>query len=137
VKLVHHHVVVALTADVAVTSVHAQQAKPKMSTGIPSEITTPDTVKNFWSVGLYDTQTRSELQTDQQFPSIGSQRKDIGKNADGSVDIYFSLQAPAGQESNWTQTVPGKSWWIILRLYGPLQPWFDRTWRPGDIELVQ
>jgi hypothetical protein len=30
---------------------------------------------------------------------------------------------------------PGDS--VILRLYGPLQPWFDKTWRPGEIEEVQ
>jgi hypothetical protein len=93
-------------------------------------------VNDFWSVVLYDTQTRSELQTDQQFPSIGSQKQGIQKNADGSVDVWFAPKAPAGKESNWIQTVPGKSWWIILRLYGPLEPWFDRTWRPGEINEV-
>jgi hypothetical protein len=93
-------------------------------------------VNDFWSVVLYDAQTRSELQTDQQFPSIGSQKQGIQKNADGSVDVWFAPKAPAGKEGNWIQTVPGKSWWIILRLYGPLEPWFDRTWRPGEINEV-
>ena len=55
----------------------------------------------------------------------------------GFSDIYFAPKAPAGKESNWIQTVPSKSWWIILRLYGPLEPWFDKTWRPGEIELVK
>ncbi len=54
---------------------------------------------------------------------------------DRSVDVWFGPTAPAGRESNWVQTIPGKSWFVILRLYGPLQPWFDKTWRPGDIEL--
>jgi hypothetical protein len=91
--------------------------------------------KNFWSIVVYDTQTRSELQTDQQFPSLSSQKSDIQKNSDGSVDVYFGPMPPAGKESNWVQSVPGKTWNIILRLYGPLEPWFDKTWRPGDIEL--
>jgi hypothetical protein len=77
------------------------------------------------------------LQTDQQFPSIGSEAKGLQKNADGSVDIYLGPKAPAGKEGNWVQTVPGKSWNTLLRLYGPLEPWFDKTWRPGEIELVQ
>ena len=44
---------------------------------------------------------------------------------------------PAGQDGNWVQTMPGKSWNVILRLYAPLQPWFDKSWKPGDFELVE
>jgi hypothetical protein len=93
-------------------------------------------VKDFWSVILYTNQTRSMPQTDQQFPSVGSQNKGLQVNADGSVDVYFGPKAPAGKQSNWVQTVPGKGWNTILRLYGPLEPWFAKTWRPGEIELV-
>lgn len=93
--------------------------------------------KNFWSFVVYDNQTRSMLQTGQQFPSLGSQTKGIVINPDTSVDIWFGPTAPTGHEANWIQTVPGKSWNTILRLYGPLQPWFDKTWRPGEIELVK
>lgn len=45
--------------------------------------------------------------------------------------------APAGKEHNWVQTIPGKGWNTLLRLYGPLEPWFDKTWRPGEIGLVK
>lgn len=93
--------------------------------------------KNFWSFVVYDNQTRSMLQTDVPFPSLGSQSKGIVVNPDTSVDVYFGPTAPAGCEANWVQTVPGKGWNVILRLYGPLQPWFDKTWRPGEIELVK
>ena len=93
--------------------------------------------KNFWSVIVDDTQTRSMVQSDQQFPTKGSHSPGIQKNADGSYDIYFGPKAPAGKESNWIQTVPGRGWFTILRLYGPLEPWFDKTWRPGDIEPVK
>ena len=57
-------------------------------------------------------------------------------NADGSVDLYFGPKAPEGKKENWIQTVPGKGWFTILRLYGPLEPWFDKTWQPGEIELM-
>jgi len=91
-------------------------------------------VKDFWSVILYSNQTRSMIQTDQQFPSVSSQTKGLLVNADGSVDVYFGPKAPPGKEKNWVQTVPGTGWNTILRLYGPLAPWFAKTWRPGEIE---
>lgn len=92
--------------------------------------------KDFWSVVAYDPQTRSELQTGQTFPSKNNKRDQLVANPDGSVDLYFAPKAPAGKEANWIQTVPGKGWYVLLRLYGPLQPWFDKTWRPGEFELV-
>ena len=92
--------------------------------------------KDFWSFTLYDNQTRSMLQTDQQFPGIDSNQPGVQQNEDGSFDVYFGPEPPAGKENNWLQTVPGKGYNIIFRLYGPLQPWFDQTWRPGDPELV-
>jgi hypothetical protein len=58
-------------------------------------------------------------------------------NADGSVDIYFRPKPPAGKENNWVQTNPDTGWNTILRFYGPLEPWFDKTWRPGEIELLK
>ena len=91
----------------------------------------------FWSLVVYDPQTRSMLQTDQQFPSISSLKKGIVVNPDTSVDAWFGPEPPAGKEANWIQTVPGKGWWVALRLYGPLEPWFDKTWKPGEIELVE
>lgn len=93
--------------------------------------------KQFWSVVLYDNQTRSMLQTDQQFPSVSSQKKETQVNADGSVDLYFGPKSSARKESNWVQTVPEKGWSIILRLYGPQQSWFDKTWKPSEIEEVK
>ena len=92
--------------------------------------------KDFWSVIVYDPQTRSMLQTDQQFPSINSQREDLIVNPDGSVDISFGPEPPSGKKANWVQTIPGKGWFVWLRLYGPLESWFDQTWRPREIEPV-
>jgi hypothetical protein len=74
------------------------------------------------------------LQTDQQFPSVSSQTEGLMVNADKSVDVYFGPQAPPGNEKNWVQTIPGKGFNVWFRLYGPLEPWFDMTWRPGEIE---
>ena len=90
----------------------------------------------FWSIMLYDRQTRSMLQTNQPHPSLGSQSGTVEQNPDGSTDIYVGPQAPAGNEHNWIQTIPGKGWWPILRLYSPLQPFFDKTWRPSEFEPI-
>lgn len=93
--------------------------------------------KNFWSVDLYDTQTRSLLQTDDPYPSLLSLSGTVATEEDGSTVLWFGPEPPAGRESNWVGTVPGRSWFPMLRLYGPLEPWFDRTWLPGDLELVE
>jgi hypothetical protein len=93
--------------------------------------------KDFWSFTIYDNQTRSMLQTDQQFPAVGSETKGILINPDKSVDVYFGPKAPAGKENNWIQTIPGKGFNVLLRLYGPLDAWFDKTWRPGEFELAK
>ncbi len=90
--------------------------------------------KDFWSVLVYDIQTRSMLQTDQAFPSLSSE-KGLAANSDGSTDLYFAPERPEGA-ANWIQTIPGKSWFTIFRLYGPLQSWFDRTWKLNDFERV-
>ena len=85
---------------------------------------------------LYDRQTRSMLQTDQPKPDVGSQSGTVEANPDGSTDVYFGPKAPDGKANNWIQTVPGKGFFAILRLYNPLQPFFDKTWRPSEIELM-
>jgi hypothetical protein len=92
--------------------------------------------RDFWSVVVYDPQTRSELQTGQKFPSKNNKKAGMVENRDGSVDLYFGPDAPEGREGNWIQTVPGKGWFAILRLYGPLDDWFDKKWQPGDFELL-
>ena len=95
---------------------------------------------NFWSFTVYDNQTRSMLRTPQRFPRAGSQSYPSPAavpNADGSTDIYFGPKAPEGKESNWIQTVPGKGWFTIIRLYSPLQAFFDKSWKVGEIELVK
>ncbi|MGF1760441.1 DUF1254 domain-containing protein [Photobacterium sagamiensis] len=92
--------------------------------------------EKFISVVVYDPQTRSELQTDQPFPGKNNKRDKMIVNDDGSIDLYFGPKAPEGKEANWLQTVPGKGWFSLLRLYSPTEAWYDKTWRPGEIELV-
>ena len=94
-------------------------------------------VGNFWAVTVYDPQTRSMLQTNQKYPTVGGNTEGLKKNDDGSFTVYFGPKAPKGYENNWIETIPDKSWFVILRMYSPLKPWIDQTWRPGEVELVK
>ena len=102
-------------------------------------VTLPPNVpaNDFWAFTIYDVQTRSMLQTDHKFPELSSKMDNPTANADGSYDIYFAPAAPQGKEANWIQTIPGKGWHMLFRLYGPEQAWFDKTWRIGEVELVE
>ena len=91
--------------------------------------------KNFWAVDLYDTQTRSLLQVPSTiWPAVASNTGTLQANDDGSHDLYFGPVAPEGKETNWVETIPGKSWFQLFRIYGPLQPWFDQTWKLNEFE---
>ena len=95
----------------------------------------------FWSLTLYDSQSRSMLDTPQRYPRAGSQRYPspaAEANTDGSTTVYFGHMQPKGvKRGNWIQTVPGKGWFTILRLYSPLETFFTKQWRPSEIELVK
>jgi len=95
----------------------------------------------FWSFTLYDNQTRSMLQTPQRYPRAGSQTYPTPAavaNADGSTTIYFGPTKPAdAKEGNWIQTMPGKGWFTLLRLYSPKESFFTKEWRLSEIELVK
>jgi hypothetical protein len=93
--------------------------------------------KNFWAVDVYDTQTRSLLQVPSTiWPALASNSGTLQPNDDGSYDLYFGPAAPEGKESNWVETIPGKSWFQLFRIYGPLEPWFDQTWKLNEFERI-
>ena len=81
------------------------------------------------------------LQTPQRYPRAGSNSYPspaAKADADGSTTIYFGPNQPQGVErSNWIQTMPGKGWWTILRLYSPREPFFTKEWRPSEVALAK
>ena len=139
------------------TAITPAMARPKVGTGSAYEmgvhdsqgryldggktykVTLPSPIpaKDFWSLMVYDGQTRSVLETDQKTGGLDSNNPSVKANADGSYTMWFGPKAPKGHEGNWIQTMPAKSFNVLLRLYGPEQPWFDKTWKPGDFELVK
>jgi hypothetical protein len=92
--------------------------------------------EQFWSVTLYDVDTRSFIVT-KELIADRSSRMDLIKNADGSVDIYMGPKPPEGFEKNWIPTVPGRGWFTLLRLYAPTEAYFDKSWPLPSIELVK
>jgi hypothetical protein len=98
---------------------------------LPSGIPASD----FWSIIVYDTLSRLIIHTDQPWPSVFSSSKSLITNNDGSVDVWFGPKPK--KKGNWIKTIQGDQWHMILRLYYPLNSWFDKTWRPGEIEEME
>lgn len=92
--------------------------------------------KLFWSVTVYDAETRSQIQTDQEKAALRSlfELKDLPGN---SVDLWFGPNAPKGNQDHWIKTIQGKGWFVYFRIYGPQQPAFDGSWKPSDFEEVK
>jgi hypothetical protein len=93
-------------------------------------------INNFWSVAVYDTETRSLINTGRPSATRNS-NMDLNKNADGSLDLYFGPTEPASGESNWVKTNNGRGFYLYFRFYGPLEPFFDKTWKLNDVELIK
>ena len=91
--------------------------------------------RRFWDITVYDNMTRSMLQVDSPYPAVTSIDKAVVQNDDGSWDVYFGPERPDGAD-NWIQTIPGKGWNMLWRIYGPEQAWYDGEWQPGEVEEV-
>ena len=91
--------------------------------------------KDFWSATVYHPDTRSLLQNGEPKPSVNTYDKP-DFNEDGSIDLYFGPAAPEGKGKNWVKTIPGEGWFTYIRLYGPLESFFDQTWKPDDVVKI-
>jgi hypothetical protein len=103
------------------------------------KLTVPQPVpaKLFWSVTIYDPDSRSEIATDQAKAALRSLFELKDKTGQKSVDLYFGPTAPKGGEGRWIKTIPGKGWFTYFRIYGPEAAAFDGSWKPGDFEEVK
>ncbi len=103
------------------------------------KLTVPQPVpdKLFWSVTVYDTDTRSQVITDQGKAALRSLFELKGKTGASPIDLYFGPTAPAGREGEWIKTIPGKGWFVYFRIYGPEQAAFDGSWKPADFTEVK
>jgi hypothetical protein len=92
--------------------------------------------KDFWEVTVYDVKTRSILDTGRPKSAINSY-VDLPVKKDGSADIHIGPNPPSSGEKGWIKTKPGEGFFIYFRFYGPLEPYYDKSWRPGDPELMK
>lgn len=98
-------------------------------------VPSPVPVAQFWSVTLYDLDTRSEINTDQFKPVLTSLRDELTPDPDGNIVLHFGPTKPEG-DVPWLQTNPGAQWFAYFRLYGPGNAAFDGTWKPSDFTLA-
>jgi len=96
----------------------------------------PVPAKLFWSITIYDPETRSEIVTKQGNAALRSLVELSGVTGK-AVDLYFGPKAPKGKEDRWVQTLPTKGWFTYFRIYGPEKGAFDGRWKPGDFERAK
>jgi hypothetical protein len=99
-------------------------------------VPTPVPAGQFWSVTLYDLDTRSEINTKQFKPVLTSLRDHLEPDADGNITLYFGPDSPGGDDVPWLQTNPGAQWFAYFRVYGPGKAAFDGSWKPSDFKLA-
>lgn len=90
----------------------------------------------FWSITVYDNDTRCIIINDQGKSDISSAMENIKVEEDGSTKVYVGSSAPEGYENNWVQSNPKKGFFVYLRLYGPLETFYDRSWKMPDVKKI-
>lgn len=96
-------------------------------------------VGQFWALTLYSENTRRPYDNggkEIRSVNLDSRMKDLKYNSDGSVDLYIGAKAPDGYEKNFMKTVGHDGWFVYFRLYAPEQPFFDKTFKLSDFEMV-
>jgi len=120
-------------APIADSEGNALEAGKLYKVTIPKDIP----AKQFWSITVYDDATWAFIDNPMGRSGLGLfNTPDMQMNNDGSVDVYFGPEAPAGLESNWIPT-EGKKPYIWLRLYGPTEPFWDKSFVMPDVELLK
>jgi len=97
-------------------------------------------VGQFWALTLYSENTRRAYDNGEgtlRSANLDSRLQDLKRNPDGSVDLYVGAKAPAGFETNYMKTVGSDGWFVYFRLYAPLQPFFDKSFKLPDFEVVE
>ncbi len=94
--------------------------------------------ENFWSIVVYDAETRSMIKNDSQpLPAIRSLNSDLMQNEDGSYDVYFGPESPKGYENNWVETNKGDGFFVYMRFYSPTETYYDKIWQLPMIEKIE
>lgn len=92
--------------------------------------------RQFWSITAYDNDTRTLIQNNQGKSDISSTQEGLKVEPDGSTRIFVGPEPPAGYETNWIESNPEKGFFVYLRLYGPLESYFDKSWKMPDVKRL-
>jgi hypothetical protein len=95
----------------------------------------PVPASQFWSVTVYDSITRSQVQTEAGRAAVRSSREHLTPGPDGLIDVYVG-PTPPDADANWIRTRQGEGWFAYFRIYGPEEPAFVGPWRPSDFERI-
>ena len=90
----------------------------------------------FWSITVYDNDSRCIILNDQGKSDISSAREGVRVEDDGSFKVFVGPTVPEGYENNWIQSNPEKGFFVYMRLYGPLESYFDKSWKMPDIKKL-
>ncbi len=102
-----------------------QNYRLRLPAGIPA--------KNFWSVTVYDAETRSLLQNGQPKPSISTfDQPEVNAGWLGRY-LLWSRQRRKARRRTGSRRCPDQGCFVWIRLYGPLEAFFDQTWKPDDL----
>jgi len=99
----------------------------------------PVPAKLFWSITVYDAQTRTEIVTDQRLAALRSLVEltpEVLGDAE-QADLCFGPEQPDAAPGRWIKTLPGRGWFVYFRIYGPDAPAFDGTWQLPDFEPIR
>ena len=91
----------------------------------------------FWSITVYDNDSRCIILNDQGKSDISSAREGVRVEEDGSVKVFVGPTVPEGYENNWIQSNPKKGFFVYMRLYGPLETFYDKSWKMPDIKKLK
>ena len=90
----------------------------------------------FWSITAYDNDSRCIIQNPQGKSDISSAQKNIRTEPDGSTKVFVGPKAPVGYENNWIESNPEKGFFVYLRLYGPLESYYDKSWKMPNVKKL-
>jgi hypothetical protein len=114
---------------------HTLRADANYRLRVPKDVP----VGQFWPLTLYRENTRRPYDnggTEICSASLDSKTPDLKYNQDGSIDLSIGPRAPEGYESNHMKTASDDGWFVYFRLYAPLQPFFDKTLKLPDFEVI-
>ena len=92
-------------------------------------------VDAFWSLSMYS--KRSGAFVENPLKRYSLNEKTLKKGKDGSIDVYFQVEAPKGNEANWLPTPKGEAFFVVLRMYQPKPEVLSGAWQLPAVKKIK